>query len=180
MDRSLKGWIAVAALVLSAAAPPASAGTIEVTITSAGEHSYELTVGPVRRQGRLSAEAGASTVRDAVEIGSAPEVTAGLVFTDDGGRSCSCPSVTVALDSARPSCDPAFERPPEPRPDSCSCRSTCRARAGGPREGEPEDEDEAETAVARKTRQLLSNPFTRTLWSGPARRAYTRRARKTQ
>lgn len=174
MDRPSKrvSWLAAAAL---AAAGQAAAETVEVTITSAGEHSYELTVGDVRKQGRVSAGAGAATVRDSVEIGSASEVTAGLVFSDESGRSCACPPVKVALESSRAICVAVFERPAEPRPESCSCRSSCRPRgAPGAREPEPADE-EAETAIAR---QLLSNPFTRTLWSMSGRRAYTRRARK--
>ena len=177
MDRSPKrvSWLAAAAL---AAALPAAAETVEVTITSAGEHSYELTVGDVRKQGRIGAGAGASTVRDSVEIGSVPEVMAGLVFSDESGRSCACPPVKVALEAARSSCVASFERPAEPRPESCSCRSSCRARgAPGAREPDPPDDEDGETAIAR---QLLSNPFTRALCSRRARRSYTRRPRNLE
>jgi hypothetical protein len=136
-------------MIATAAAGPAAAATVAVTITGLAETSYELDVSGIRKSGRLAAAPGPATVRDLIDVGGLPSVNAGLTFVGAGGTIAVCPEVRVRLEAARALCEPAFVLSGRRAgTDGYVCEARCVAR----RAVEQDESDEEEWVYALRGR----------------------------
>ena len=170
----MKGW-RWSVLITAAAAGQATAATVAVTITGVSETGYELDISGIRKNGRLSAAPGPATVRDMIDVGERPSVSAELKFIGSAGVLAVCPAVQVRLQAARASCEPAFVLSGEKAgTEGFVCSARCVARRTA--EKDESDDDDWVYALRGGSEPLVDGwPSSQSFYTGAISATGTRR-----